>query len=179
MALSISFLSPIFRVPVALLTRKMASLIFRPDLRFLAVTFFQSRTRPNFSFGSSSLISLRRQSFSLSRPRFRPPGNIHTRSLLRRTKRTLPRFTATSFDDFAITRNQSRFKYASSYMALLIISRRRRATRAHQISAPTRPRGRYDAYQNRSSYCNGTSDATEAKVRSIAIVRLPSHGKWP
>jgi hypothetical protein len=86
----------------------MASLIFRPDLRFLAVTLLQSRTRPNFSFGSSSLISLRRQSFSVSRPRFRPPGNIHSRSRLRRTRRTLPRFTATSFDDFAIGTNSTR-----------------------------------------------------------------------
>jgi hypothetical protein len=48
------------------------------------------------------LISLRRQSFSLSRARFRPPGNIHNRSRLRRTNRTLLPFTATSFDDFAI-----------------------------------------------------------------------------
>jgi hypothetical protein len=108
MALSISFLSPIFSVPVAFLTRKMASLIFRPDLRFLAVTLLQSRTRPNFSLGSSSLISLRRQSFSVSRARFRPPGNIHSRSRLRRTRRTLPRFTATSFDDFAIGPNSTR-----------------------------------------------------------------------
>jgi hypothetical protein len=59
-------------------------------------------TGPNLSFGSSSLISLRKQSFSLSRARFRPPGNIHKRSRLRLTKITWPRFIATSFDDFAI-----------------------------------------------------------------------------
>src|SRR3984885_15879486 len=102
MALSISFLSPILRVPVAVLTMKIASVIFLPERRFLAVTFFQSRTLPNLSLGSSSLISLRRQSFSVSRPRFRPPGNIHRRSLFRRTNRTLPRLTATSLEDFVI-----------------------------------------------------------------------------
>jgi hypothetical protein len=107
MALSISFLSPILRVPVAFLTMKIASLIFLPERRFLAVTFFQSRTLPNLSLGSSSLISLRRQCFSVSRPRFRPPGNIHSRSLLRRTNRTLPRLTATSLEDFAIRPIQS------------------------------------------------------------------------
>src|SRR5580704_15779294 len=81
---------------------KIASLIFRPERRFLAVTLFQRRTRPNLSLGSSSLISLRRQAFSDSRPRLRPPGNIQTRSLFRRTSRTFPRLTATSFDDVAI-----------------------------------------------------------------------------
>jgi hypothetical protein len=54
------------------------------------------------SFGSSSRISLRRQSFAVSRPRRRPPGNIHNRSRLLLTNRTRPRFAATSFDDFAI-----------------------------------------------------------------------------
>ena len=52
--------------------------------------------------GSSSRISLRRQSFSVSRPRLRPPGNIHNRSRLLLTSKTRPRFAATSFDDFAI-----------------------------------------------------------------------------
>jgi hypothetical protein len=80
-ALSISFLSPIASAPEALLVTNMASFIFRPERRFLAFTSLQSRTRPSFL----------------------PPGNIHSRSRLRRTSRTLPRFTATSFDDFAIT----------------------------------------------------------------------------
>lgn len=100
-ALSISFLSPIVRRPDAFLATKIASLIFLPERRFLDVTSFQSRIRPTLSFGSSSLISLRRQALALSRARFRPPGNIHSRSRLRLTKRTLPRFTAISFEDFA------------------------------------------------------------------------------
>src|SRR5712664_4042888 len=80
----------------------IASLIFRPDLGFLALTSFQSFNRPSLSFGSSSRISLRRQSFSVSRPRLRPPGNIHNRSLLLLTNKIRPRLAATSFDDFAI-----------------------------------------------------------------------------
>ena len=80
----------------------MASLIFRPDLGFLDLTSFQSFNRPSLSFGSSSRISLRRQSFSVSRPRLRPPGNIHNRSRLLLTNKTRPRFAATSFDDSAI-----------------------------------------------------------------------------
>ncbi len=75
----------------------IASLIFRRDLGFLDLTSFQNFNRPSLSFGSSSRISLRRQSFSVSRPRLRPPGNIHNRSFGYR-----PRFAATSFDDFAI-----------------------------------------------------------------------------
>ena len=101
-ALSISFLSPIFKRPEALLAIKIASLIFLPERRFLDFTSFQSRTGPSLSFGSSSLISLRRHSFSVSRASFRPPGNIHSRSRLRLTKRTLPRFATISFEDFAI-----------------------------------------------------------------------------
>ena len=80
----------------------IASLIFRRDLGFLDLTSFQSFNRPSLSFGSSSRISLRRQSFSVSRPRLRPPGNIHNRSRLLLTNKTRPRFAATSFDDFAI-----------------------------------------------------------------------------
>jgi hypothetical protein len=118
-ALSISFLSPIVRVPVVFRTTKMASLIFLPDWRFLALTFFHSRTWPSLSLGSSSLISRRRQSRSLSRPRFRPPGNIQSRSLLRRTNRTLPALTATSFDDLAIEPTKScHSKSAHEYRAL-------------------------------------------------------------
>src|SRR5258705_13741329 len=59
-ALSISFLSPIVRRPDTFAVTKIASLIFRPERRFLALTSFQSLRRPSLSFGSSSLISLRR-----------------------------------------------------------------------------------------------------------------------
>lgn len=48
------------------------------------------------------LISRRRQAFSVSRARFRPPGNIHRPSHRRFTKRTLPRLAATSLDALAI-----------------------------------------------------------------------------
>src|ERR1700676_4876098 len=101
-ALSISFLSPIVRRPAAFAVTKIASLIFRPERRFLAITSFQSLTRPSLSLGSSSLISLRRQSLSLSRARLRPPGNIQRPSRFRLTSSTRPRFAATSFEDFAI-----------------------------------------------------------------------------
>src|ERR1039458_5927424 len=101
-ALSISFLSPIFRRPAAFAVTKIASLIFRPERRFLDLTSFQSLTRPSLSFGSFSLFSLRRQSLSLPRERFRPPRNIQSPSRLRLTRSTRPRFAATSFEDFAI-----------------------------------------------------------------------------
>jgi hypothetical protein len=101
-ALSISLLSPMARRPEALLAMNIASLIFRPDLGFLALTSFQRFNRPSLSFGSSSRSSLRRQSFSVSRPRLRPPGNIHNPSRLLLTNKIRPRFAATSFDDFAI-----------------------------------------------------------------------------
>src|ERR1700733_3607245 len=101
-ALSISFLSPIVRRPDAFNVTKIASLIFRPERRFLPLTSLQSLTRPSLSFGSSSLISLRRQSLSLSRARLRPPGNIQSPSRFRLTSSTRPRFAATSFEDFAI-----------------------------------------------------------------------------
>jgi hypothetical protein len=101
-ALSISFLSPIVRRPDAFAVTKIASLIFRPERRFLAVTSFHSLRRPSLSFGSSSLISLRRQSLSLSRARLRPPGNIQSPSRFRLTSSTCPRLAATSFEDFAI-----------------------------------------------------------------------------
>ena len=81
----------------------IASLILRPDLGFFVLTAFQSFKRPSLSFGSSSRISLRRQSISVSRPRLRPPGNIHNRSRLLLTNKIRPRFAAMSFDDFAIT----------------------------------------------------------------------------
>src|SRR5258708_26163191 len=84
----------------------IASLIFRRDLGFLDLTSFQNFNRPSLSFGSSSRISLRRQSFSVSRSRLRPPGNIHNRSRLLLTSKTRPRFASPSFDDFAITGQQ-------------------------------------------------------------------------
>src|SRR5882762_7149796 len=59
-ALSISFLSPIVRRPDTFAVTKIASLIFRPERRFLALTSFQSLRRPIPSFGSSSFISPRR-----------------------------------------------------------------------------------------------------------------------
>ena len=102
-ALSISFSSPMARRPDALFATNIASLIFLPDLRFLVLTSFQSVNRPSLSSGSSSRISLLRQSFSVSRPRLRPPGNIHRWSRRLLTNNTRPRFVATSFDDFAIT----------------------------------------------------------------------------
>jgi hypothetical protein len=101
-ALSISFLSPMARRPDALFATNIASLIFLPDLRFLALTSFQSLNCPSLSSGSSSRIPLLKQSFSVSRPRLRPPGNIHRWSRLL-TNNTRPRFVAASFDDFAIT----------------------------------------------------------------------------
>src|SRR6202163_3878188 len=101
-ALSISFLSPIVRRPDAFAAMKIASLIIRPERRFLVLTSFQSLRRPSLSFGSSSLISLRRQSLSLSRARLRPPGNIQRPSRFRLTSSARPRFAATSFEDFAI-----------------------------------------------------------------------------
>src|SRR5246127_1494363 len=109
-ALSISFLSPIERRPDAFTFTKIASLIFRPERRFLPLTSLQSLTRPSLSFGSSSLISLRRQSLSLSRARLRPPGNIHRPSRFRLTRSTRPRFAATSFEDFVISAYTPSFK---------------------------------------------------------------------
>ena len=106
MALSISFLSPMARRPDAFFATNMASLMFRPDLRFLALTSFQSLNRLSLSLGSSSRISLRKQSFSVSRPRLRPPGNIQSRSRLLLTNKTRPRLVATSLDDFAIAVRQ-------------------------------------------------------------------------
>src|ERR1700726_2923257 len=129
-ALSISFLSPMVRRPETLLAMNIASLIFRLDLRFLALISFQSLNRPSLSSGSSSRISLRRQSFSVSRPRLRPPGNIHNRSRLLLTNKTRPRFTAMSFDDFAIT-----VLHRPRIESLSILQRPRHYCRYHQIGA--------------------------------------------
>ena len=102
LARSISRLSPIFSGPVALFAIKIASLILRPDSRLVDVTAFHSVRRPSFSFGSSSLISRRRHCLSVSFLRLRPPGNIQSLSRRRLTRRTRPRFEATSFEDLAI-----------------------------------------------------------------------------
>src|SRR5260370_31355245 len=75
-ALSISFLSPIVRRPDAFAATKIASLIFRPERRFLVLTSFPRLRRPSFSFGKPSLISLLTQALYLFSPRFRPPGKI-------------------------------------------------------------------------------------------------------
>src|SRR5262245_60435826 len=112
-ALSISFLSPIVRRPETFLATKIASLILRPDLRFLAFTSFQNLTGPILSSGSSSSISRRRQRRSVSSSRRRPPGNIQTLSCRRLTRSTRPFFAATSFDDFAIPSSDSRFAHCS------------------------------------------------------------------
>src|SRR3984957_12988525 len=106
-ARTISLLLPMARRPDAFFATKIASLILRPDLRFFCLTSFQSFNRPSLSLGSSSWISLRRQSSVVSRPRLRPPGNIHRRSRLLLTNKTRPRFAATSLDDFAIPRPAS------------------------------------------------------------------------
>jgi len=94
-ALSISCLSPIVRRPDAVAVTKIASLILLPERRLLAVTSFQRRRRPSLSFGSSSLISLRRQSLS-----FLARGCVLRETS--RAHRARPRFTATSFEDFAM-----------------------------------------------------------------------------
>jgi hypothetical protein len=86
---------------------KIASFILRPERLFLDLTSFQSRRRPTLSFGSSSFISLRRESLSLSRARLRPPGNIHSPSRFLLTSSTRPRLAATSFEDFAIRTTMS------------------------------------------------------------------------
>lgn len=100
-ARSISRLSPIVNSPDTLPAMNIASLILRPDSRFLFLTSFQSLSRPSLRLGSSSLISRWRHCLSLSLVRFRPPGNIQRRSRRRRTKRTRPPFTATNFEDLA------------------------------------------------------------------------------
>jgi len=102
-ALSSSLLSPIFSWPDAFFAKKIASLIFRPDRRFLPFTSFQRVSGPSLSFGSSSPISRRRHFRSVSPGRLRPPGNIQSLSRRRLTRRTRPFFAATSFDDFAIS----------------------------------------------------------------------------
>src|SRR5258708_21621032 len=153
-ALSISFLSPMARRPDAFFAMKMASLILRPDLRFLALTSFQSFSRPSFSSGSSSRISLRRQSFSVSRARLRPPGNIHSRSRLLLTNRTRPRFAATSFDAFAITYRLTR----SPDLIRSVAQRKKKAARG---SPNTKYRSRSALLQERASkLVSGGGDLT-------------------
>jgi hypothetical protein len=133
-ARSISFLSPIASRPDAFFATKIASLILRPDLRFFALTSFQSFNRPSLSLGSSSWISLRKQSSVVSRPRLRPPGNIHRRSRLRLTNKTRPRFAATSLDDFAIPRIAP-FRNESSALILFYLLRMREKLSRNERSA--------------------------------------------
>src|SRR5262249_44986741 len=102
LARSISRLSPILSTPPALLVMKIASLILRPDLWLVPLISLHSFNRPSVSLGSSSLISRRRHCLALSFARLRPPGNIHSPSPRRRTRRTRPFFDATSFEDRAI-----------------------------------------------------------------------------
>ena len=107
-ARSISFLSPIARRPDGFFAMKIASLIFRPVLLFLVLTCFQSLSRPSFSFGSSSRISLSKQALAVSRARFRPPGNIQSRSRFLRTRMVQRFLVATSFDDFVMVHRNER-----------------------------------------------------------------------
>jgi hypothetical protein len=137
-ALSISFLSPIARLPDAFFTKNIAALIFRPDARFFALTSFQSVNRPSFSLGSSSRISRSKQSFSVSLARRRPPGNIHSRSRLLLTNKTRPRLAAISLDDFAI-RGPWPFQNESS--ALILLHPLRKVSDGSSESCPDRMRG--------------------------------------
>src|ERR1700687_4189609 len=83
-ALSISFLSPIVRRPDAFAVTKIASLIFRPERRFLALTSFQSLRRPSLRLGSSSLISLRSLYRFLARAcALRETSKVHRAFVLR------------------------------------------------------------------------------------------------
>src|ERR1700722_15623484 len=165
-ALSISFLSPIARLPVAFFAKKMASLIFRPDLRFLALTSFQSLNRPSLSSGSSSRISLLKQSFSVSLARRRPPGNIHSLSRLLLTNKARPRFAATSLDDFAIpgpcrsraSRAQCSFWTTSIYC---VVS-------AHPSDCGTRWQGSTDF----AKFHRSTQQAPSAPLSQLASERI-------
>ena len=136
-ALSISFLSPIARLPDAFFAKNMASLIFRPDLRFFALTSFQSVNRPSLSLGSSSRISRSKQSFSVSLARRRPPGNIHSRSRLLLTNKTRPRLAAISLEDFAIPRSVP-FQNESSMLILLHPLRKIRRRSSEPCPDPTK-----------------------------------------
>jgi hypothetical protein len=89
----------------------ITSLIFLPDRRLLASTSFQSLNRLSLSSGKSSRISLLRQSFSVSRPRLRPPGNIHSRPHLLLTNKRRPRFVATKLVSMTLP---LRFRTAST-----------------------------------------------------------------
>ena len=80
----------------------LASLIFRPDLGFLALTSFQSFSRPSLSFGKLLADFPAQAIFFRFPPTPAPPGNIHNRSRLLLTNKIRPRFAAMSFDAFAI-----------------------------------------------------------------------------
>ena len=100
-ALSISFISPMTRRPDTLFETNIASLIFLPDLRFLALTSFQSLNRPSLSSGSSSRISsssnlFRFRSLACDLPETSTDGHVFflptilARVLLQRVSMTLP-----------------------------------------------------------------------------------------
>jgi len=163
-ALSISFLSPIVRRPAAFAVTKIASLIFRPERRFLALTSFQSLRRPSLSFGSSSLISLRRQSLSLSRSRLRPPGNIQAPSRFRLTRSTRPRFAATSFEDFAISYEH----HLSSQLPpvpILILSKNIRSA----VPSNACPLLRIERSLARTTYCDFGRHQCRTRFATISV----------
>src|SRR6267154_1718156 len=169
-ALSISFLSPIVRRPAAFAVTKIASLIFRPERRFLALTSFQSLRRPSLSFGSSSLISLRRQSLSLSRSRLRPPGNIQAPSRFRLTRSTRPRFAAASFEDFAISYEH----HLSSQPPPVPILKNIRPT----VPSNACPRLRIERTLARTTYCDFGRHQCRTRFATISVgVRLSDVGR--
>lgn len=101
-ALSISFRSPMRRMPLTLDPTKTASFIRLPEIGFLPLTCPQSRAASTRSAGSSSRISRCRQRLALSPERRRPPGKVQRPSCRRRTSSTRPLRATTSLEDFAI-----------------------------------------------------------------------------
>jgi hypothetical protein len=87
------------------------------------------------SFGSSSRISLRRQPFSVSPPRLRPPGNIHNRSRLLLTNKIRPRFVAISFDDFAIAVPYPPLRFLQNAFAEQLLEQEKRVALAPEIAS--------------------------------------------
>jgi len=91
-ALSISYLSPIAKLPDAFSAMKIASLIF-PTGNAPGFDLFPEVSHPSLIFGSSSLISRRRQSLSLSRAF--PSSAKHQQTVAPSPyKNTRPRFRA-------------------------------------------------------------------------------------
>src|SRR3954468_15894268 len=98
-ALSISLLSPIFKRPDTFLARKIASLIFRPDRRFLAF-FLPELRRPTLSLGQLfSNLGTKTLSLAFANPPA-APGNIRSLSRRRLTRSTRPFLAATNLDDW-------------------------------------------------------------------------------